>query len=224
VIRGVIFDFDGLIVDTEWPVYQSWLEIYDRFGAELPLDQWTSIIGTSKHEHFDPFDVLENQIGQTLDRQDLRRKRYDREMELVSAQPILPGVESYLRYAQANSLRLGVASSSDRNWVVGNLGRLDLLEYFDVIHTSDDVERTKPDPSLYILALKSLDLAPAEAIVLEDSPNGVKAARDTGIFTVAVPNRLTATLDISLADLVLESLDMLPLVDLIRRVEKGLDA
>lgn len=223
MIRGVIFDFDGLVVDTEWPVYQSWVEIYDRFDAELPLDQWTSIIGTSAHEHFDPIDTLEQQIGQELDRQDLRLKRHDREMVLVSGQPILPGVESYLRFAQENKMKLGIASSSDRNWVEGNLGRLGLLKYFDVIHTSDDVERTKPDPSLYRLALKSLGLAPTEAIVLEDSPNGVKAAREAGIFTVAVPNALTASLDLSLADLVLESLDALPLVDLIRIVEKGFD-
>ena len=140
MIRGIIFDFDGLIVDTEWSVYQSWVEIYKLFGAELPLDQWTSIIGTSSHEHFDPFDLLERQVGHTLDRQDLHRKRYDREIGLVSGQPVLPGVEDYLRSAKALSLKIGVASSSDRNWVVGNLERYGLLAYFDVIHTSDDVE------------------------------------------------------------------------------------
>ncbi len=79
MIRGIIFDFDGLIVDTEWPVYQSWVEIFDLFGAELPFDQWTSIIGTSSHEHFDPFDMIEQQVGQTLDRQNLHEKRRDRE-------------------------------------------------------------------------------------------------------------------------------------------------
>ena len=221
MIRGIIFDFDGLIVDTEWPVYQSWVEIYDSFAAELPLDQWTAIIGTSAHEHFDPFDVLERQVGRPLDRQGLRQKRHAREMELVSAQPILPGVENYLQIAKATDLKLATASSSDRNWVTGNLARLGLLEYFDVIHTSDDVEQTKPDPALYLLALKSLDLASREAIVLEDSPNGVKAAKDAGIFTVAIPNQLTAYLDLGRADLVLKSLAELSLLDLIQAVEKG---
>ena len=68
MIRGIIFDFDGLILDTEWPVYRSWVEIFDSFDAELPLDQWTSIIGTSEHEHFDPFDILERQVETSLDR------------------------------------------------------------------------------------------------------------------------------------------------------------
>ncbi len=107
----------------------------------------------------------------------------------MAAQPILPGVEEILRNAKTLNLKLGIASSSDRDWVAGNLARLGLLEYFDVMHTSDDVERTKPDPSLYLLALQSLGLSPTEAVVLEDSPNGVIAAKDAGIFTVAVPIR-----------------------------------
>ena len=83
MICGIIFDFDGLIVDTEWSVYQSWVEIFDFYDATLPIDQWTSIIGTSAYEHFDPFDVLEQQLGEAVDRQTLRKKRHDREMELV---------------------------------------------------------------------------------------------------------------------------------------------
>ena len=219
MIRGIIFDFDGLIVDTEWPIYQSWVEIFDLCGTELPLEQWTSIIGTSTHEHFDPFDMIELQVGQTLDRQSLQRKRKDRELELVAAQPILPGVKEILMNAKTLNLKLGIASSSNRDWVAGNLARLGLLEYFDVIHTSDDVERTKPDPSLYLLALQSLSLSPFEAIVLEDSPNGVIAAKDAGIFTIAVPNPLTASLNLDRADMVLESLAEMSLVDLIQVVE-----
>ena len=219
MIRGIIFDFDGLIVDTEWPVFQSWVEIYDFFGVELPFDQWTTIIGTSSHEHFDPFDMIEQQVGQTLDRQHLHEKRRVRELEMVADQPILPGVEEILRKAKMLNLKLGIASSSDRDWVAGNLARLGLLEYFDVIHTSDDVERTKPDPSLYQLALQSLGLSPNEAVVLEDSPNGVNAAKDAGIFTIAVPNPLTASLNLDRADMVLGSLAELSLMDLIQAVE-----
>jgi len=103
----------------------------------------------------------------------------------------------------------------------GNLARLNLLQYFDVVHTSDDVERTKPDPALYWLALRSLGLSPVEAIVLEDSPNGVNAAKDAGIFTVAIPNRLTASLNLDRADLRLESLADYSLGDIIRAAEKS---
>ena len=219
MIRGLIFDFDGLIIDTEWPVYQSWVEVFDFYGVEMPVDQWTSIIGTSSHEHFDPYEMIERQVGRTLDRQNLHEKRRGRELEMVAVQPILPGVEGILSSAKTHHLKLGLASSSDRNWVAGNLARLGLLEYFDIIHTSDDVERTKPDPTLYLLALQSLGLSPTEAVVLEDSPNGVMAAKDAGIFTVAVPNPLTARLNLDRADMILGSLAELSLEDLIQAVE-----
>ena len=219
MIQGFIFDFDGLIVDTEWSVYQSWVEIFDLYNAELPLDQWTAIIGTSAYEHFDPFDVLEQQIGKPVDRQQLRDERHSREMKLVVTQPVLPGVEDYLKTAKSLDLGLAIASSSDRKWVRGNLARLGLLDFFDIVHTSDDVECTKPDPALYQMALHSLSLSPAEAIVLEDSPNGVTAAKSAGIFTVAVPNPLTAQLNLDHADLIMESLAEMPANELIKVVE-----
>ena len=219
MIRGLIFDFDGLIVDTEWTVYQSWVELFDRFEAELPLDQWTSIIGTSAHEHFDPFDILEQQAGRKLDRQILGHERHEREIALMVAQPVLPGVEGYLKKAKELNLRLGIASSSNRNWVVGNLSRLGLLDYFEIVHTSDDVERTKPDPALYQLALKSLKIQPDEAIVLEDSPNGVTAAKHANIFVAAIPNPLTSQLNLDHADIKLKSLEEISLEDLIQFAE-----
>jgi HAD superfamily hydrolase (TIGR01509 family) len=220
MIRGIIFDFDGLIVDTEWPVYQSWLEIFDSYEAELPLDQWTSIIGVSSHEHFDPFELIEQQTGHPLDRSNLGPKRFDRELELAYAQPILPGVKETITAAKMLNLKLGVASSSDRDWVEGHLARIDLLKYFQVVHTADDVEQAKPDPALFILALQSLGLSPTEAIVLEDSPNGVRAAKDAGIFTVAVPNPLTINLNLDRADLILGSLADMSLADIIQVAEK----
>ena len=219
MIRGIIFDFDGLIVDTEWSVYQSWVELFDTFGAKLPLDQWTAIIGTSAHEHFDPFAVLEQQVGTLENRENLQQKRRDRELALVRSQPILPGVENYIREARSLDLKLGIASSSDRQWVTGNLARLGLLKYFDVVHTSDDVERTKPDPALYQLALHSLELQPNETFVLEDSPNGITAAKRAGMYAVAIPNPLTARLNLEHADLLLGSMAEMPLADLIEIVE-----
>ena len=219
MIRGIIFDFDGLIVDTEWSVYQSWVEIYELHGVVLPLDEWTKIIGTSSLEHFNPFDLLERQVGKPLDRPNLNQKRRSRELEMVAAQPILPGVEEILHSAKSLDFKLGLASSSNREWVAGHLTRLGLMEYFDVIHTSDDVEYTKPDPTLYLLTLQSLGLSPRQAVVLEDSPNGVSAAKDAGIFTIAVPNPLTANLNLDRADLIFASLAETSLRDLIRVVE-----
>jgi HAD superfamily hydrolase (TIGR01509 family) len=215
MIRGLIFDFDGLILETEGPVYQSWVELYREFGAELPFEVWATIIGTSNTEHFDPFGLLEQKIHRKLERETLAPRRYAREIQLTNAQPILPGVVEVLDKAREMKLKLGIASSSSRNWVMGHLTRLDLAHYFDVVHTSEDVERTKPDPSLYIMALNSLGLKPGDAIVFEDSPNGVTAAKNAGIYVVAVPNPLTRQLSLDHADLVLDTLADISLGEII---------
>lgn len=215
MIRGVIFDFDGLILDTEGPIYQSWVELFQEHGAELPFDVWASIIGTSSQEHFDPFALLEEKTGKPLDRARMAPGRLSRELALCNAQPILPGVVEKIQSAKQRGLKLGIASSSNREWVVGHLDRLNLRQYFGVIHTSDDVERTKPAPALFNLALTSLDLQPEEAIVFEDSPNGVAAAKAAGIFVVAVPNALTRQLPLEHADLLLNSLEDAALDDII---------
>ncbi|MFH1635154.1 MAG: HAD family hydrolase [Chloroflexota bacterium] len=217
MIRGLIFDFDGLILETEGPVYQSWLELYQEFDADLPFDEWALIIGTSNIEHFDPFQRLEHHLGRSLDKDVLTPRRLQREIDLVETQPILPGVETSIAEAQRMGLKLGIASSSSRDWVAGNLTRLGLLAHFEVVHCSDDVARTKPDPALYLLALESLALRPEEAIVFEDSPNGVTAAKRAGIFCVAVPNPLTRQLPLDHADLRLDSLEDMSLREVILR-------
>ncbi len=215
MIHGLIFDFDGLILDTEGPIYQSWVELFAQCGVDLPFELWATIIGVSANEHFDPMDLLEKRVGVLAERQKLAGRRLERELELVMAETVLPGVIELLTAARAAGLRLGVASSSSRRWVVGHLERLGLLDYFEVVCTADEVERAKPDPALFELALRELGLQPSEAIALEDSPNGAMAARRAGIFVAAVPNRLTARLDLSHADLRLESLAGVSLAGLI---------
>jgi HAD superfamily hydrolase (TIGR01509 family) len=219
MIGGIILDFDGLILDTEGPVYQSWDELYQEYGTELPFEEWATIIGTSNKEHFDPFKKLEAKIGRPLDRQALVPRRYARELDLCYAQPILPGVREVIEAAREMGLKLAIASSSSRQWVAGHLTRLGLDHYFEVVHTSDDVERTKPDPALYVLTLRTLNLRPTEAIVFEDSPNGVAAAKAAGIFVVAVPNPVTRQLSLDHADLRLDSLADLSLGEIIARVD-----
>ena len=219
MIRGLIFDFDGLILETEEPIYQSWVELYQAYGVDLPMEFWGTIIGTSSHEHLDIFGLLEEKVGRKLDRDRLTPERAAREMEIVLQEPLLPGVVDLIKSAQNRDLKLGIASSSNRDWVVGHLTRLNLSDYFEFVHTSEDVERTKPDPALYLLALKTLGLEAQEAIVFEDSPNGVTAAKSAGIYTVAVPNVMTRQLNLDHADLKLDTLTELPLDEIILKAE-----
>jgi HAD superfamily hydrolase (TIGR01509 family) len=215
VRRALIFDFDGLILDTELPEFQTWQEIYQDHGCDLPFGVWAQCIGTA--EGFNPYTYLEAQLGRPVDREGLTSRRRERCAELLQAQTVLPGVLDYLAAAKRLGLSLGVASSSTRRWVSGHLTRLGLEAHFGCMACSDDVQHTKPDPALYQLALQTLGVQAEHAIALEDSPNGILAAKRAGIFCVAVPNVLTRQLILDQADLCLTSLADLPLEQLLKQ-------
>jgi len=219
MIRALIFDFDGLILDTEWPDYESWQEVYRSFGCDLPVEVWGQIVGGDGATDFDPYTYLARLSGQSVDREEIWVSRRQKYLDTISEQEVLPGVLDYLDAAEDMGLLLAVASSSPENWVRGHLARLGLYERFDIIKTADDVKRTKPDPELYTAALAELEVKPDEAIILEDSPNGVEAAKAAGVFAVAVPNRITEQLKLEYADLRLKSLADMPLAELIAHVE-----
>ena len=221
----MILDFDGLILDTEGPIYQAWVEIFEEFGAELPLSAWEVWLGGSP-EMFDPCGYLESQVGHTVDREALTARQREREAELIAAETVLPGVEEYIADAQRLGLKLGLASSSDCPWVYRHLERLGLREQFDSIKCAEDVENVKPSPDLYLAVLEELGLGPEEAIAVEDSPHGITSAQAAGLFCVVVPNPLTRQLSTDQADLYLDSLADLPLKGLLWQtarasIEKG---
>ena len=216
MIRALIFDFDGLILDTEEPVYRSWLEVYRAYGEELPFERWVEIVGSTTIG-FHPQHHLEERLGRPLPQAVLDR-RIARRTEMVLAQQLLPGVTAYLDAARERGLKLGVASSSTTEWVTGHLARLGILERFDCVRCRDDVAQVKPEPDLYLAVLECLDARPSEAIAIEDSPNGVTAAKRAGMRCVAIPNAITAGLDLTHADLLLGSLSEVSLAQLLERL------
>jgi HAD superfamily hydrolase (TIGR01509 family) len=218
MIQALIFDFDGLILDTETPIYQSWQELYRAHGCELPLEKWATVIGTYE-EPFDPLAYLKELAG-PLDEPTITAQRAQREAALIAGLPPRPGVEDYLLEAKRLGLKIGLASSSSCRWVTGHLERLGLMGYFDCLRARDDVKVTKPDPALYLAALDCLGVSAESALALEDSPNGVLAARRAGIFCVAVPNPLTRLLPLDHANLRVESLAETPLNELLRQVSQ----
>jgi HAD superfamily hydrolase (TIGR01509 family) len=217
IIKTLIFDFDGLILETEGPDLLAWQEIFLDHNVELTFDIWGKCIGSM--DVFDPCEHLESLLGHPVDKEQINTRHYDRHLELVQDEDILPGVLSFLNDAGEISLKLGLASSSSSDWVLGHLGRLDLLEYFDAIRTKDDVGKTKPDPALFNLVLEDLNTPPDQAIILEDSPNGIMAAKKAGVFCVVVPNQLTAKLNLDGADIRLKSLDEISLNELVKITE-----
>ena len=216
MIRALVFDFDGLILETEEPIYQSWQELYQEYGCQLSFDDWALSIGTSEFV-LDPFTELQKLVGQRLDPEALLPKRLQWELDMIYARPIQPGVEDLLAQAHQQGIKIALASSSSSKWVTGHLSRLGILPYFEQIKTSDDVAITKPAPDLYLAVVEALGVLPDEALALEDSPNGILSAKRAGLYCVAVPNALTSRLTLDLADLRLETLAGLSLSELLAR-------
>lgn len=201
---AVVFDFDGLVVDTEWVEYVTIADMFRRSGAELSFELWQGFIGTTDHPHWT--ELLADALGQPVDRDALVAARTAEKDVLLAAEPILPGVVELLDELDAHAVPIGMASSSSSEWVRGNLERLGLLDRFEVIVTRDDVTAAKPSPELYLRACVGLAVEPTGAVALEDSLHGVTSARAAGMAVVAVPGRLTVGLDFSAASLVVGSL------------------
>jgi HAD superfamily hydrolase (TIGR01509 family) len=217
-IKALVFDFDGLILDTEGPVFQSWHELFQDYGYNLTLDDWQVCIGSQEGTDFF-FSNLGDKLDASFDMQVEAPKRLERELELIASQPLLPGVLEYIQQATELGLKLGIASSSPCKWVLGHLEERGIRHHFECVLAADDVSITKPDPSLYATALHCLEVSTHQAIAFEDSPNGVLAAKRAGIYCVAVPNPLTRQLQIEEADLQLNSLEELPLRELLARLD-----
>ena len=205
MIRALVFDFDGLILETEVPAYQAWAEIYREHGVELKLERWLDYIGRESG-WFDVYGHLEELIGAKVDREALKARRGVRRDELVFANALLAGVVELFAEAKAAGLKVGIASSSSRDWVCGHLERLAFIEGWDVIVCRADAEQAKPAPDLYLKVVDALGVRPDETVALEDSPNGVTAAKAAGLWCVAVPGPLTKDLDLTHADVRLSSL------------------
>ena len=216
-IRALLFDFDGLLVDTESGRRLAWEELYREYGHELPHDRWATLVGTVGGS-FDALAHLQELVASPLDAEALRARRRVRADALCDLEQLRPGVEDYLREARRRGLLVAVVSSGRRAWIERHLERLGHLDGWScIVSAEDDATRAKPLPVLYLEALASLDLEAREAVAFEDSPHGVAAAKAAGIPCVAVPNAITAPLAFDAADLVLRSLEELPLPELLAR-------
>ncbi|QJC50477.1 HAD family hydrolase [Paenibacillus albicereus] len=192
--KAVIFDFDGTIIDTETAWYTAFHDAYKEHGVHLTLEMYSGCIGTSLHR-FNPYEYLMTDLGLPIDRTEFREAIHRRHDELMRQEAIRPGVQHYLDEARRQGLRIGLASSSKREWVLRFLGQLGLTDYFEAIRTADDVEHVKPHPALYLQTMAALGVRPEETVAIEDSPNGAKAAHAAGIRCVVTPNAITRSLE-----------------------------
>jgi len=215
VIQTLIFDFDGLILDTETPEVQIWQELYVREGQEFPMDDWVRTVVGAAVANLDPVSRLEDLTGRKYDHQAIHEQARKTRLERQSLLPPLPGVADYLDTALNQGLRLAIASSSPHAWVDGYLQRLGFFDHFEAIICREQAERIKPAPDLFLKALSALEVRAEQALAFEDSPNGVSAAKAAGIRVVGVANPVTARLGPLGSDLDLVSLADLSLPDLL---------
>jgi putative hydrolase of the HAD superfamily len=217
-IKAVVFDFDGTLMDTETCAYDAFCKIYAEYGQQLALEAWAVGIGT--HGAFDPYSDLEKMTGRSLDRADIKlRFEAEHDANLVKV-TLRPGVIERLEEARRLGLLVGLASSSDRAWIERHLEQQGIRHYFEVIRSKDDVERVKPDPALYKLAVEALGIQGGEAIAIEDSVNGLRAAKAAGLFSLVVPNPVTANMDFSAADLIIDSLETHSFEEIIKSISR----
>lgn len=221
MIETIVFDFDGLIIDTETPEFDSWQEVFESYGATLDRQVWDWAIGRHSMD-FDIYKHLAELSGQHIEREEVRPRMRRRYLERIERNPVLPGVEEYLDAAKGMGLKLAVASSSSPGWAAGHLEGRGLLHYFEFVLDAGDVANAKPDPELYTMSAERLGVRPENALAIEDSANGLTAAKAAGMRCVVVPNPMTKGMDFSSADVRLESLADVPLRSLLDRLNGGL--
>ena len=198
---AVLFDFDGVIVDTEWAIYAAWRRTFRAHGHPLPLDVYTRCIG-SDFDTWSPKTHLEQLTGLAFDWHQLDAARQVEIRAALDGAGPIAGVPELVAGLNRAGVPLAVVSSSSHAWVDGWLEKLRLAPFFATTVCRGDAPRIKPAPDLYQEAARRLAAAPAGCLVIEDSHNGLLSAKAAGMPAWIVPNRVTAALDFGAADAV----------------------
>ena len=204
---AVVFDMDGLLLDTEGLWHRAEIELFRRHGGEFTWDDKLAVIGSNvafTSEYFARRLGLPPERGAAL-----VEEMFDIMHQQVRGQvEARPGArELVARLRDHRPIRLGLASNSPRFLVDAALATAGLVDTFDAIVTCDDVEHAKPAPDIYLEICRRLGVRPADALALEDSGSGVAAAKAAGLTCIAVPQY--AGTDVSAADRVIDSLELL---------------
>jgi HAD superfamily hydrolase (TIGR01509 family) len=222
-VDAVVFDFDGHMLDTEVPVYAAWCATFESYGAVPPtIEEWGVYIGTDSDDR-ELLDLLVTTASAPVDVDEMQARRRAHRDALLAAETVRPGVAAWIDEATAAGLGIAIASSSPDAWVLGHLDRLGLRGHFLHVMCAGDGRPAKPEPDTYVAACAALGVEPHRALAVEDSAHGVAAAKSAGLLCVVVPNSLTKALDLSAADLRLDSLADCSLHDAIANVRGAED-
>ncbi|MFD2924882.1 HAD family hydrolase [Halobacillus naozhouensis] len=217
MLKAIIFDFDGLIFDTETPQYQVLQELFRENESELPLEVWQDVIGTDSD--FCPYTYLQTKTNKQYNIENLKKEIDNRFRERVKTMACRPGVKDYLSEAKEMGFRIGLASSSHYKWVSTHLKNLGIFDEFECMKTADDVKNVKPDPALYLKAAEAFKVEAEECLVFEDSANGALAAKRAGMACVIVPNEVTSGLSFCKVERRLSSMEEIKLKQLVEEIQ-----
>ena len=212
MIRALVFDFDGLILDTESALIAAYADVHRAHGVPFDEAAFLRSVGHADYA-FDPWHAFEKRADRVA--LETERRAFNRDRDL--ALPVLPGVVSLLDAARAHHLSVALASNSRHEHCERHLARLGLLERFHFLACREDVPSPKPEPDLYKLVLNHLGLRGHEAIAFEDSHTGSTAAKRAHLWCVAAPGPATAHHDFAHVDLRVNSLAEVNLADLLSR-------
>ena len=204
--RLIIFDFDGVIVETEDCFLEAWRRVYDHYEARFPEERYLDAIGLSEMP-FNPYEEVKSQSPKNTDSiaaiKELHESHY---FALADQKPLMPGVLDLINSAARLDILIGIASSALMHWISRHLERLGLMDAFHQIKCFDDISHGKPDPEVYRSLLASTNVGENEAVAIEDSENGLAAAKNAGIPCIVVPSETTSKMEFSKADRVVSSL------------------
>lgn len=200
-LAAVVFDFDGVILDSETPEYESHRQVFEMFGVPLTLDEYLGHVGLYHVDHETQwFMRLRDRSPHPPDRATFDAEKRRIFTDLVPREP-MRGILDLLDALTDARVPMAIASTSTSRWVVPASERLGVRSRFVAVVTGDDAERGKPAPDVYLEAVRRLGVDAARSIAIEDSSPGIASARAAGLKTVAIPHWLTDRHDLSAADL-----------------------
>ena len=196
-LQAVVFDMDGVLFDTERLYMAAWREAAVERGITGEEIEKT-VIKCVGLNHVDIRNLFLREYGEAFPFEEYYRacgECFQRKVE-KDGLPMKPGVKELLSYLQAEGCRIALASSTSLRGVKNHLERTGLTDYFEVIVGGDMVEHSKPQPDIYLLACRLLEVEPRKAIAIEDSPNGIRSAHRAGLHPVMVPDMIQSTPEI----------------------------
>lgn len=211
MLEAVIFDMDGVIINSEPLHYEANQKLFDKLGFSLPINEYSNYIGISTEKMWED---LKNkyELDESLDTLTNEHKRHTHEFiknNMYGKE--IPGIKKILEELKSNNIKTAVASSSSKDLIETVIRGFELYNYFNVLVSGEEVENGKPNPDIFILTAKKLGVNIKNCIVIEDSTNGVKAAKKAGTKCIGFNNPDSQKQDLSKADIIINKFDVLNL-------------